>query len=101
MELQNLPLLVVGQFLFLRCRPLERNVPIKGMADSQFAAIFLILANRVGELRNLSMSARNLPGYRALRSPPQSGLLETHDAVEDRYFANGSELFQLCEPLFR
>jgi hypothetical protein len=29
------------------------------MSDSQFAVFFPILANRVGELGNLSMSARN------------------------------------------
>ena len=58
-KLQNLPLLVVGQFLFLGSCPLERYVPIKRMADSQFAVFFPILANRVGELGNLSMSAGN------------------------------------------
>jgi hypothetical protein len=46
-KLQNLPLLVVGQFLLLGCRPLEGDVSIKRMANSEFTELFPVLANRV------------------------------------------------------
>ena len=100
-ELHNLPFLVVGQFLFLRCRPLERDVPIKRLADSQFAAIFPILANRVGELRNLSMSARDYKRIAPFGSELAMQLRHYLASVEDGYLAKGTELFQLCEPFLR
>ena len=83
-ELQNLPLLVVGQFLFLRCRPLERDIPIKRMADPEFAAIFPILANRVGELGNLSMSAGNYKRIATFGSELAMQLRHYLASVEDR-----------------
>ena len=70
MELQNLPLLVVGQFLLLGCRPLEGDISIKIMADSEFTVLFPVLANRVGELGNLSMSAGNYKRIAPFGSEP-------------------------------
>src|ERR1700722_19124172 len=71
------------------------------MADSQFAAIFPILANRVGELRNLSMSARNYQRIAPFGSKLTMQLRHNLASVEDGYFANSSERFPLCEPFLR
>jgi hypothetical protein len=71
------------------------------MADSQFAVFFPILANRVGELGNLSMSARNYQRIASFGSKFTMQLRHNLASVEDGYFANGSELFQLCEPFLR
>src|SRR5208337_1117220 len=68
------------------------------MADSQFAVFFPILANRVGELGNLSMTARNYQRIPSFRSALTMQLRHNLASVEDGYLANGAELFQLCEP---
>jgi hypothetical protein len=71
------------------------------MADSQFAAIFPIVANRVGELGNLGMSAGNYKRIAPFGSELAMQLCHYLTSVEDGYLANGTELFQLCEPFLR